>query len=99
MRAEMILVTAPRRVYREPPPCNAAAKPETLFAVVSPIVTLHPSLRIAERRQDIGKAEPAFTLAAIVFRIIPLEPDLGSVRQWANLPDAGIVASAAIAPA
>ena len=36
---------------------------------------------IEERRQDIGKTEPAFSHAAIVFRIIPLEPDMGSVRQ------------------
>ena len=47
----------------------------------SPVVALHPSVRIEEGRQNIGKAEPAITHAAFVFRIIPLEPDMGSVRQ------------------
>jgi hypothetical protein len=61
--------------------------------MVSPIVSLHPSVRIEERRQDIGKTEPAFSRAAIVFRIIPLEPDMGSVRQWHSLPGTGIVMS------
>jgi len=58
-----------------------AVEPETFFAIVSPNVTLHPSVRIEERRQNFGKTEPAISHAAIVFRIIPLEPDMGSVRQ------------------
>ena len=68
-----------------------AVEPETFFAIVSPNVTLHPSVRIEERRQNFGKTEPAISHAAIVFRIIPLEPDMGSVRQQPSLPVAEIV--------
>jgi hypothetical protein len=61
--------------------CNAAVEPETFFAICSPIVTLQPSVGIEERRKDFDKAEPAFSHAAVVLRIIPLEPDMGNVRQ------------------
>ncbi len=71
----------PRVGDHEEPSGDAAVEPEAFFAIVSPNVTLHPSVRIEERRQDIGKTEPAISHAAIVFRIIPLEPDMGSVRQ------------------
>ena len=60
---------------------------------VLPIVTRHHSVRIEECRQDIGKTEPAISHAAIVFRIIPLKPDMGSVRQQPSLPVARIVMS------
>jgi hypothetical protein len=63
------------------PSGDATVEPETFFAIVSPIVTVHPSVRIEERRQDIGKTEPAIAHAAIVYRIIPLEPFMGSVGQ------------------
>jgi len=55
-------------------------------ARTQPNVALHPSVRIEERRQDIGKTKPAISHAAIVFRIIALEPDMGSVRQQPSLP-------------
>jgi hypothetical protein len=63
------------------PSGDAPVERETFFAIVSPIVTLHPSVRIEERRQDIGKTEPAFPRTAIVFPVIPLEPGMGSIRQ------------------
>jgi hypothetical protein len=71
----------PRVGDHEQPSGDAAVEPETFFAIVSPNVPHDPSVRIEERRQDIGKTEPAFPHAAIAFRVIPLEPDMGSVRQ------------------
>ena len=65
----------------EEAPCNAAVEPATFFAMVSLINMLHPSVRIGERRQDIDKAAPAFSHAGIVLRIVPLELDLGDIRQ------------------
>ena len=37
---------------------DAAVEPETFFAIVSPNVTLHPSVRIEERRQELKRRWP-----------------------------------------